>query len=64
MQNITQYSDQALTLLVMNTEYLYVNRHDLTKNHLSDLFIFTDTQWECLQQDLRVELSEEYYASM
>ena len=44
MQDITQYSDQELTLLIMNTECLYFNRFGMTKETCKEMFIFTDAQ--------------------
>lgn len=53
MQDIRQFSDQELSLLVINDEGLYTMRHkpgfiDL----LDELFIYTDEQKAELIQDL------------
>jgi hypothetical protein len=59
-QDITGYSDQELSLLVYNTEYLYNLRHRYNlKDLLEQDFIFTDSQWDTLLADLELEDSED-----
>lgn len=59
-QDLTQYSDQELSLLVFNDEGLYRMRHNSQFiGMLNDLFIFTDEQLEVLEQDLDDDLKEE-----
>ena len=53
--DIRRYSFQELTLLVMNTEFFYTMRHDLIKNNgelLKEYFIFNQTQFNILKQDI------------
>ena len=53
MNNITQYSDQELSLNVFNDEYFYIERHN--KPYLMALineeFIYTPEQLAVLEQD-------------
>lgn len=58
LQNLTLYSDQELSLLVFNTEYLYVHRHQFTRSELAEHFVFTNDQWVEFQDDLEIELLE------
>ena len=56
MQDITQYSDNELSLIIFNDEYLYTIRHGLTKEGLTELgIIFTNEQWEEFKSDLENE---------
>ena len=51
--DLTQYTDSELSLWVFNDEGLYRQRHsEYLKETLRELFIFTNAQWEELQQDL------------
>jgi len=59
-QDLTQYSDNELSLLVFNDEGLYKQRHrSYFIDDIKEFFIFTDEQLEVLQQDLQDELDEE-----
>lgn len=59
-QDITQYSENELSLLVFNDEGLYrLRRQRLFAEMLRELFIFTDEQLAVLQQDLADEEGEE-----
>jgi hypothetical protein len=61
MKDLTQYSEQELTLLVMNDEQLYKQamqvksliQEDDFIDELKEQFIFTDEQEQELRQDLR-----------
>lgn len=58
-QNLTEYSNNELSLMVFNDEYLYNRRH--TSNFidlLDELFIYNDEQLEVLQNDLNDDLLE------
>jgi hypothetical protein len=53
-QDLTQYSDGELSLHVFNDEYLYRQRNSRhLKELLNEIFIFTDGQWEELENDLK-----------
>ena len=55
-QDITQHSDQELSLLVFNDEYLYLRRHLPSFIELiKEMFIFTDEQLQVLIEDLEEE---------
>jgi len=58
-QDLTQYSDDELSLLVMNDQALYSIRH---KRHLTDtldaLFDYTSEQMEVLTADLDSDFQE------
>lgn len=55
-QDLTKYSDSELSLVVMNDEGLYNMRHQQNLRHtLEEFFIFTDEQWNELEQDLKDE---------
>ena len=60
MNNITQYSDQELSLNVFNDEYFYIERHN--KPYLMALineeFIYTPEQLAVLEQDLEDDANE------
>lgn len=57
--DLTEYGERELELHVMNDEYLYNRRFRLTKAELEEMFVFTDDQWETLQQTIEEEASEE-----
>ena len=54
MQNLTQYSDQELSLHVFNDEYLYSIRKDLDTlmDKIEEFFIYTQEQMNELVLDL------------
>lgn len=55
-QDLTEYSDGELSLHVMNDEYLYRQRRSCNlKEQLEELFIFSEEQWEELENDLKEE---------
>lgn len=56
MQDLTQYTDNELSLLIFNDYGLYTSRYSLTKELLNDLgYIFTDKQWDIFKNDLENE---------
>jgi len=58
-QDLRQYSDEELSLIVMNDEGLYIDRHkSWFISQLEELFLFTDEQLEVLKQDLEDDLKE------
>ena len=59
-QDLTQYSENELSLIVMNDEYLYKMRRQILRSPklLDEYFIFDDDQLEVLLQDLRDDLEE------
>jgi hypothetical protein len=58
--NITQYPDSELSLIVFNDEYLYTHRHSRHLKHvLDEMFIYTPEQWAELQEDLSDDCDEE-----
>ena len=61
MQNLTQYSDDELSLMVMNDEALYSYRHDTESLFalLTEYFVFTDEQMDVLIQDLADDAGEQ-----
>lgn len=69
MQDLTQYSDQELSLRVFNDEYFYNERDYQCKNDyvlalVNEEFVFTDDQLSVLIQDLNDDRNEgEYYES-
>jgi hypothetical protein len=54
MKDLTNYSDNELSLMVFNTEYFYVERHtpDFLFALCKEEFYFTAKQMEVLKQDL------------
>ena len=54
-QDITIYSDNELSLIVFNDEYLYKLRHNerALLETLNEFFIFNDEQLETLKDDLQ-----------
>lgn len=60
MINITGYSDQELSLVVFNTEFLYSIRHDDDLWEILEVvYIFTDEQREQLEIDLEEDAGDE-----
>jgi len=58
-KDITEYSENELSLIVMNDESLYLERHKPDFIELIDeYFIYTDEQKSVLIEDLADELSE------
>lgn len=60
-QDLTQYSDNELSLVVMNDEWLYSMRRRILRGpdgFLSDFFIYTDEQLETLIADIKEDLGE------
>jgi hypothetical protein len=59
MNDITNYSDHELSLLVFNDEGLYEQRHeDGFLDIIHTLFKYTDEQLSELKSDLRDDLAE------
>ena len=63
MQDLTQYTDQELSLRVFNEEYFYIERnHNGNSNYLKALineeFHYTSEQMDVLEQDLIDDLEE------
>lgn len=59
-KDITKYSDNELSLWVFNDEALYSLRRSINlKILLEQYFIFTDEQFEVLEQDLKDDLEAE-----
>ena len=55
-QDITQYSDDELSLIVFNDEGLYRERKRASlEDTLREFFIFTDEQLQVLKDDLENE---------
>lgn len=60
MNNITQYSDSELSLIVFNDEGLYNMRHDpVLFDLINDAIIYTPEQLEELKTDLADDLGEQ-----
>lgn len=58
--DLTQYSDDELSMLVFNDEGLYRERHrSYLKELLDECFIYTEAQYETLQEDLEEDLAED-----
>lgn len=58
-QDITQYGDSELSLLVFNTESLYEGRHwPGLYEELDSLFLYTSEQLAELNQDLLDDLDD------
>jgi hypothetical protein len=54
--DITMHSENELSLIVFNDEYLYTRRHSKFLVHtLKDLYKFTDEQMNVLINDLKEE---------
>lgn len=63
MENLTQYTEQELSLRVFNDEYFYIERNhngnsDYLKALINEEFHYTDKQMEVLDQDLIDDLEE------
>ena len=59
-QDLTQYSDNELSMHVFNDEYLYNNRHrSFFKSIIDETFVYTAEQWDVLSDDLQDDLEEE-----
>ena len=60
--DLTGYSENELSLNVLNDEGLYLIRHKPElKEMLNTLFIYTNKQMEVLEQDLKDDLEELAY---
>ena len=58
-QDVTMHSDDELSLIVMNDEFFYTQRHDRGFLSLvSESFIYTSEQLDVLTQDLEDDLAE------
>jgi hypothetical protein len=61
MTDLREYSSSELSNWVMNDEYLYKLRHYPTsalKEALDECFLYTDEQWDELQEDLEADYEE------
>lgn len=59
-QDLTQYSDNELSMWVFNDEYLYkMRKRSELEDILQEYFIFTPEQFEVLTQDLQDEALED-----
>jgi len=60
MQDLRDYSDQELSLLVFNDEYLYTLRANFLALHqaVNELFLFTDEQYDVMAQDVEDDQGE------
>ena len=53
MIDLTEYSSAELSMHVMNDEFLYNQRHsESLKGLIDEQFVYTDEQWDELQEDL------------
>lgn len=58
-QDLTKYSDDELSLIVFNTEYLYIKRHSKGMlRYLKMNYRYTKKQLEVLKDDLAIDLVE------
>lgn len=58
-QDLRDYSENELSLIVFNDEYLYIRRHNIRfLEMLKSRFIFTEEQLEILKTDLEEEEEE------
>lgn len=64
-QDIRDFSDQELSLIVMNDENLYTQRRQILQDCemnrpsiLAELFEYTEDQLKVLEQDIREDLGE------
>jgi hypothetical protein len=58
-QNLTNYSDDELSLIVFNDASFYFNRHrHWFIESLDEFFVYTDEQLEVLKQDIAEDLEE------
>lgn len=59
MNDLTEFSEKELSLVVNNDEFLYRKRFILNKELLHELGLkFTDEQWQVFQDDLEEEEDE------
>jgi len=60
MKDLRDYSDQELSLMVMNDEYLYNERHNTLSlmDFIEEYFLYTTEQMAVLEQDLSDDLQE------
>lgn len=59
--DIREYSDEELSLTVMNDYELYKMRRQplrLLREYLEEIFIFTTEQWEDLVETIEADLEE------
>ena len=60
MTDLREYNSGELSAWVMNDEGLYRMRHRPSlKDALDECFLYTDEQWDELQEDLEAELLED-----
>ena len=60
MQDITMYSDDELSMIVFNDEFLYNGRHkSYFIKEIEEFFIYTPEQLEVLIQDIQDDLEEQ-----
>lgn len=60
MQDLTQYSDQELSLIVFNDGYLYNQRHKAwLMDIINEMYRYTPEQLAELEQDLEDDSNEE-----
>ena len=50
--DITEYGYNELCLIINNTESLYDSKHSFTREFLSEIFIFTDDQYNTFKDSL------------
>lgn len=59
MTDLTNYSNQELSLLVFNTQFLYDNRHeDWFLYEISQMYVYTEDQMKELLNDLAEDKKE------
>ena len=60
-QDLTEYSEDELSLFVMNDECLYRMRREFLRstNVLDDCFIYTSEQLDILREDIESDLNDE-----
>ena len=61
MTNLTQYTDNELSLMVFNDKYFYNERKNVEylKALISEEFIYTDEQMRVLDEDLEADRQED-----
>lgn len=58
-QDLRSYSENELSLMVFNTEHLYLARRRMNfSDLLSDCFLYTDEQFDILLIDLELDENE------
>ncbi len=59
-QDLTEYSNNELSLLVFNTEYLYRMRRNVRKlmQEIDEVYLYNDEQLTVLLQDIKEDLGE------